>query len=145
MLAAALAYAARGWHVFPCVQGGKTPLTPHGFKDATTNPAIIRAWWDKTPQANVAISCGPSNLIVIDLDVKNGVDGRESWKYFCEELRHPVPVTTSVRTPSGGEHLYFTGHAKSQVGFRPGIDIRGDGSYVLAPPSCLATGDYHEC
>lgn len=141
---AALAYAIRGWAVFPCLPGSKEPLTPHGFKDATTDAAIITAWWDTTPLANVAIACGASNLVVVDLDVKHGIDGRISWQVLCDALNEPKPETLCVNTPSGGVHLYFCGHAPSAVGFRPGIDIRGDGSYVLAPPSQLATGVYHE-
>ena len=142
-LDAALAYAARGWYVFPCAPLKKTPLTTHGFKDATTDPAQITRWWTDTPGANIGIDCGRSGLVVVDLDVKNGVDGRVAWAILCQLHEQPSPETMIVDTPSSGRHLYFTGHAKSCVGIRPGIDIRGDGSYVLAPPSTLPNGAYH--
>lgn len=58
----ALAYAARGWHVFPCGPRAKTPLTGRGWQDATADPGIIRTWWSRWPSANVAIACGPSGL-----------------------------------------------------------------------------------
>ncbi len=57
-LAAALGYTRRGWRVFPCKPGGKTPLTPHGFQDATTDEATIRGWWEQWPDANIAIATG---------------------------------------------------------------------------------------
>ncbi len=133
-LEAALAYANRGWHVFPCQPSGKTPATTHGFKDATTDPKQIRTWWRKHPDFNVAIRTGAvSGIVVLDIDLDRGgdeslarLDDRE-WLY-----------TVLAKTGGGGAHVYFAhpgGLVKSRVGLWPGIDVRGDGGYVVAPPS----------
>ncbi len=139
ILAAALEYAARGWHVLPLAPGCKTPpLLPEGPRAATTDPAIIRAWWQRWPQANVAIATGPgSGLVVIDVDPGNGGDA--SWAVL--EARG-IPSTLRAHTPSGGWHLYFrhpgikVWNSQSLIG--PGIDVRGDSGYLTAPPSIIA-------
>jgi len=64
----ALSYAARGWHVFPCVPRTKEPLTKHGWQDATTDTQQITAWWTAHPDANLGIACGASGLVVLDVD-----------------------------------------------------------------------------
>src|SRR6266542_3708971 len=92
-LAAALALAAKGFHVFPCwwidssgccacgkpdCSAGKHPMTNNGLKDATCDPDIIRGWWEKCPEANIAIRTGtPSGIFVVDLD---GEDGIAAWE-----------------------------------------------------------------
>lgn len=130
---AALSYAARGLLVFPAKED-KSPLTAHGVKDATTDAEMIGRWWRRWPDARVAIATGPeSGLVVLDVDPKNGGE--------LGGPTTPVGTTTRVRTPSGGVHLYFVhpGHKVKTVrhphGPRPGIDVRWDGGYVLAPPS----------
>ena len=77
LLDAALKYASRGFTVFPCGgSNGKKPLTPHGFKDASTDPKQIEEWWTTHPDANIAIATGEmSGLVVLDIDNKNGKDG----------------------------------------------------------------------
>lgn len=143
ILAAALAYAELGWHVFPCVPGGKTPLTKRGLLDATTDPERIRQWWAQWPTANVAINCGASNLAVIDLDMKNGVDGTENWRAWCKERGVKPNGTTQASTPSGGTHLYYYGRIRSTSSkIAPGVDSRGDGGYVVAPPSIIGGRTY---
>ena len=132
---AALAYAAQGWAVFPLLPNKKTPATPHGLKDATTNPVTIHTLF--TNPCNVGIATG-HGLVVIDLDVKPGRDGIETWKDLCAS--HPPLDTFECLTPSGGRHLYFqTTHtiANSASKLGLGIDVRGDGGYVVAPPSTL--------
>ena len=144
-LAAALEYAARGWHVFPCRAGEKIPATAHGFKDATTDPETIRAWWTASPSANVAMPTGKvSGLAVLDIDPRN--DGDLEWQMLVAQIGEPV--APRVRTPSGGTHLYFACPAAglaSRVGLKPGIDLKADGGYVLAPPSIVFGNPYtHE-
>ena len=74
-MARALAYARRGWPVFPCQPGRKEPDTPHGFKDATTDPGRITAWWTAVPGRNVAIATGAPGPDVLDVDVRPGGSG----------------------------------------------------------------------
>ncbi len=133
-LAAALEYAEHGVPVFPCNRK-KRPLVKTGFKAASTNPAHIRAWWRSWPHALIGIPTGAaSGWLVLDIDSKNGVNGFESlpnWREMTDVI---------VRTPSGGAHLYFAFDTVRPMGssagkFAPGVDIRGEGGYVIAPPS----------
>ncbi len=140
MLNAALAYAAHGWPVLPLRAGQKTPLTEHGLHDATTDAAVIESWWNAHPDANVGIRTGAvSGIVVIDCDVKNGQQGGESFKL----LR--LPATLISQTPSGGWHSLYKHpgyEVRNRAGLKPGIDIRGDGGYIVAPPSILVNGSY---
>jgi hypothetical protein len=123
--------------VFPCEPRGKRPLTRNGLLDASTDPEIIKRSWRDAGLANVAIRTGrASGLVVLDVD---GLDGMDSLRDL--EAEHgELPRTASVRTPRGGRHFYFQypgdGEVRNSVG-RLGValDIRGDGGYVLAPPS----------
>lgn len=101
LLEAALAYAAAGLPVFPC-NAEKAPRVKLGFRAATVEIKTIRRWWNKWPNALIGIPTGlASTFDVLDLDVKNGKDGRAAVPDW--ETRSPV----SVDTPSGGAHLYF--------------------------------------
>lgn len=140
-VSAALNYAAQGWPVFPCRPHAKRPLTEHGLHNATTDPSIIRAWWARTPTANVAIATGTPAIDVIDVDVKNGIDGHSA----LEKLRTAGLLRgaiATVRTPSGGLHIYYRGTRQRNGSIaRFGIDFRSAGGYVLAPPSYVADAD----
>lgn len=143
LLDAALEYARRGYKVFP-VSIEKTPLTPHGFKDATTEETQIREWWTRWPDAGIGMPTGAlSGVVVLDVDPRHG--GDESLAQLVEE-HGPLPDGPVVNTGGGGRHLYFKhtgGHVPSVVGFRPGLDIRADGGYVVLPPSPHRSGtDY---
>lgn len=143
VLNAALEYAAKGWSVIP-ISKTKKPLIE--WKTATreylTNPDNIKKWWTQFPAANVAIVTGSRSggLVVIDLDVDEdrGVDGAESLNEWCDENNiFPIESSATVATGSGGQHLYFqsgfTYH--NHVGCLDGVDIRGEGGCVVAPPS----------
>lgn len=139
ILDAALSYAAVGYSVIP-VRSDKTPYTPHGLKDASQDPDTIRKWWETWPDANVAIACGrvSGNLVVLDVDMKNGKNGKRSIEIW--EAEHgDFPETVMANTPSGGVHYYFRVEDPSQykntVEAIQGVDIRGDGAYVLVYPS----------
>lgn len=113
-----------------------------GLHDATTDPEIIDSWWRRWPSANVGVVTGrPSGLIVIDVDPRHG--GRDSMRQLVAE-HGPLPWGPRVWTGSGGWHLLFSseGHnvhnSVNRVG--PGIDVRADGGYVIAPPSLHASG-----
>jgi Bifunctional DNA primase/polymerase, N-terminal/AAA domain len=137
----ALAYAARGWHVFPCAAGGKTPLTRNGFKDATTDPAIIAEWWKA--EHNIGIACGPAGLLILDEDRFNALQA------YAERHGHTIPPTYTVKT-SKGRHYYFAMPAGANLGNAPGvfkewgIDVRGVGGYVIAAGSRHETGALYE-
>ena len=76
LAAAALRYANLGIPVFPCVPGGKQPLTPNGFHDATSVARVVHAWWQRTPDANIGLPTGtPAGVLVVDVDVHAGGSG----------------------------------------------------------------------
>lgn len=136
----ALKYAELGWRIFPCAPRQKVPITAHGVKDATVDVAQIQAWWAKWPNANVAVACGKiSGVYVLDVDVTEAgdVNGYESLKEFP-----PLTWTAWQRTPRGGFHAFFhtTNPPANRNSFRPGIDIRGDGYYVVVAPSIHPNG-----
>jgi len=138
----ALAYAASGVPVFPCVPGGKTPLTTRGFHDATTDDQRIRAWWAWRPQANIATPTGTPGFDVLDVDVRDTGDG---WDGFQRAERAGLldGWVRSVRTPSGGLHLHYPGNHQRNGTIRgQHLDFRGTGGYVLLPPSLGQTKTY---
>lgn len=116
----------------------KTPATRHGVKDATTNPAIIRRWWKEWPAANIGIACGkPSGianigLLVVDLDTP---DSRDALLEHGE-----LPTTLAATTGRGEHHYYYAPRAVSTTSLVSGVDTRGDGGYVAAPPSIHPNG-----
>ncbi len=141
LLARALSYAAAGVPVFPCVPGGKAPITPHGFHDATTDPARIRAWWAATPDANVAAPTGRPGFDVLDVDVRPDGSG---WAAL--RRAHAAGLLDgwlrAVRTPSGGLHLHYPGTGQRNGSLRgQHLDFRGHGGYALLPPSQARTPD----
>ncbi|MER5956631.1 bifunctional DNA primase/polymerase [Streptomyces sp. NPDC001893] len=168
LLAWALEPVRRGWHVFPLRPGDKRPaghaerLCPgtgrcaDGHRKpeqrATTDPDLVTAAWTGQPY-NIGIATGPSGLLVVDLDVlkpeeqEGTPDGVESLLALCERAGQTLPPTYQVRTPSGGQHLYFTqpdGMRLHSTAGRLGhhIDTRGWGGYVVAPGSTTPQGTY---
>jgi hypothetical protein len=163
LLGEALANAARGWAVIPlntirnghCTCGGsrckpgKHPvarLAPNGLKNATCDPTVISTWWSQWPDANVAIVTGAvSGLIVLDVDPAHG--GDEALNDL-EMIYGHLPQTVEVVTGSGGRHVYFrhpgstVPNSAGKVG--AGLDVRGDGGYVVAPPSLHISGRRYE-
>ena len=138
--AAALALAHKGVAVFPCLPGQKEPATPRGCKDASKNPDMVRHWWGLEPRCNVAIATGAaSGIFVVDVD---GVDAELELRRL-EAAHGALPTTVDVIT-ARGRHLYFkvpdTPVRNSAGRIAPGIDVRGDGGYVLAPPSIHPSG-----
>ncbi|MDP2735772.1 MAG: bifunctional DNA primase/polymerase [bacterium] len=138
LLNAALRYAELGYLVFPC--NGKVPLTSHGFKDATTDPSQIKAWWTKYPDANIGVATGEkSGFFVLDIDVKNEARGFESLAELEREFGE-LPHTVETITWSGGRHIFFKSPSRGvgcKTGVRPGVDVKGDGGYVIFPPSVI--------
>ncbi len=132
-----------GWQVFPCFWQGerrKRPLTRHGFKDASGDPAEIIAWWDRSPQALIGTPTGCYNgCVVLDVDVKDRRYGFDTLDALGFAI---LPETPMAHTASGGLHLYFAPPAAVEIactegergkGIGPGLDWRGAGGYVIMP------------
>ena len=128
-----------------CSSPGKRPYTHRGLHDASTDPDQIRRWWREWPDANVGIRTGAeSELIVLDVDPDHG--GDESLAQL-EALHGPLPATVQQRTGGGGRHYLFQHPGtpvRNRAGFRPGLDVRGDGGYIVAPPSRHISGERYE-
>lgn len=137
---AAYSLASAGVPVFPCAPDGKKPLIYKGggFKAATTNLRQVKAWWRGTPSANIGVPTGAvSGLVVVDVDVHD-ISGYDAL-YRAGEEGLVSGWEFQVRSPTGGLHIYYPAERRSeqrswQVG-DAGIDFRGDGGYIVAPPS----------
>ncbi len=142
-LEVALEATKRGWYVFPLAAGTKVP--PSGFDKpegrASNVSTVIEQWATQYPNCNWALAAGKSGLVVIDVDVKDGAPGLESWNRLAEEFPE-LPQTLSSFTPSGGWHFYYTGQAPNSAGTRlgPGIDVRSKGGYVVLPDGQIVGG-----
>jgi hypothetical protein len=153
LLETALGYASRGWPVFPshgivgshctcgrdCSSPGKHPLVRRGLHEATTDARVIKEWWGRWPNANIAIPTAP--IVVIDIDLPAASDSLDA-------LVGKLPRTLTALTGGGGVHLYFwsdrqlRNHASHLPGIGPltGVDLRAGGGYVVAPPSVHISG-----
>ena len=160
-LTAALAYAKRlTWAVLPlhsvnadgtctcgnpeCDSIGKHPRTKHGFHEATRDQEQISQWWTQWPDANIGVRTGAeSGIVVIDIDPRKG--GDDSFEDLEKEIGK-LPDTVEQQTGSGGRHLIFNHPGKevkcSQSELGSGIDVKGDGGYIVVPPSWNANGPY---
>ena len=154
-LSVASGYAERGWSVLPlhtmvdgscscgsnsCKSPGKHPRLPHGLKEASRDPADIRIWWNRWPDANIGICTGStSGFWVLDIDPRNG--GDDSLEDLILE-NDQLPDTLIAHTGGGGRHFFFkipeNGIKCGKLA--EGIDIKGEGGYVVAPPSNHVSG-----
>ena len=141
LAAAALRYAA-AWPVFPCKPDSKEPATAHGFKDATTDPAYIRAWWRRWPDANIGIATGAPGPDVLDVDKHPDGDGFAAFNRL-QRAGMLAGARALVRTRSGGLHAYFAGTSQQCGALRAHhLDFKASGGYVLAPPSVVGGKPY---
>ncbi len=132
----ALFYAEKGWQVFPLPAKTKIPRVK--WADVcTTERNMVAGWWDTDPDANIGIVTGSrSGIVVIDIDPGHG--GYESLAELINQ-HGKLPDTPVARTGGGGEHLFFkhpnieVRNSAGRIG--PGIDVRGDGGYVVGAPS----------
>jgi hypothetical protein len=132
--------------VFPLKPKSKLPATRHGCLDATKDLETVGGWWEGGPALNIGIATGaPSGIWVLDID---GDAGEASWRRIEQEYGTKLPATAEVLTGSGGRHIYFQlpdfkgapGIRNSAGQVAPGIDVRGTGGYVVAPPSVHPNG-----
>jgi bifunctional DNA primase/polymerase-like protein len=149
LLSAALWYAENGLRVFPVMPRSKQPYPrSRGCHDATDEITRVRAWWEERPDANIGIATG----FVVDVIDIDGLQGNISLARdllvdpTMEDPYNGLPVVFgSVATPRpGGRHLYIAADEskRNRAGMRPGIDYRGRGGYVVAPPSVTEIGAY---
>ena len=165
LLPAAIAHARAGFHIFPCwaalrTRGclcgggngcapGKHPiarLARHGLNDATCDLDTVRRWWTLFSCSNIGISCGASNLVVVDIDPRNG--GDRTWADLVKRHGRAIERTWRVRTGSGGTHFYYA--APSRIALRSGshalgqgVDMKAHGGFVIAPPSLHVSGTFY--
>lgn len=162
----ALAYASRGIKIFPlwhCVDGvcqcadheecgspGKHPRIRNGVSGASSDERRVGVWWASWPQANIGLAAGANGLAIIDVDPRHGGENNlATLAAWCERRGVDVTDTYTVRTGSGGTHFYFK---QPYAGVKTvakafgcdGIDTRGRGGYVVAPPSVHASGGLYE-
>jgi hypothetical protein len=142
-LDAALALAARGFHVIPIAADAKFPPLMKDWPGwATSTDGLIADAWERNPDANIGIHC--AGMAVIDVDPRKGGDD----SFAVLDTIYELPATLTTRTPSGGRHLFYAlpdGHpgVPNSVGtLAPGLDVRSTGGYVVAPGSEVATGRY---
>lgn len=140
-LDAALAYAKRGWAVFPC-KTGKAPLTAHGHHDASTDPDQIKSWWTEHPTASIGCPAGAGmGAWVLDIDLPDGPNSLAALG-----AKHgSLPTTLEQKTGGGGRHLFFRWQegrpVRNNAGkLDTGLDVRGEGGYVILPPSNHPSG-----
>jgi hypothetical protein len=163
ILSAAKKYIAMGWKVFPChtisedgecscgrkacTDAGKHPRTDTGLKEASSDTDQIEAWFGAgSPPSNIGVVTGKvSGITVIDIDIGHGKLGAESWSALIAEKGEPN--TLMSKTGSGGLHVLFKYNSALRTGTNrlgKGIDIRGDGGYIIAPPSRHRSGGVYE-
>jgi hypothetical protein len=139
----ALAYARRGWPVFPCRPGGKEPATCHGFRDATTDADQIRHWWRRQPRANIAVATGLPGPDVLDVDDHG--DAGTGYPAYCQLDAAGLleGAGAVVATPHDGLHIYFAGSRQATRRLvRHHLDFRAVGGCVLVPPSRVGGIEY---
>ncbi len=136
---AALHLLKQGRSVIPVGDNKKSLIKWEPYQHARADEEQIRKWWTQFPHANIGVVTGEkSGMVGLDVDIKNGVDGRKSLG--------PIPTTACVKTPSGGMHYYFkhpgvpVATSAGQIG--EGLDMRGDGAYVVVPPSKIGGVEY---
>lgn len=145
MLQAALQYAEIGWHVFPIVPGRKEPMTKNGVLDASCELEQIKLWWGDNPTANIGLACGEKSgvyVVDVDFDIDKNIDGFVA----LDKLTDRWPDTVTQYTPRGGRHYFFQTKdpPRNKNNFKEGIDIRGEGYYVLLAPSVHPNGKMYQ-
>lgn len=157
---AAIAYANKlNWAVFPlhtpngnycscrnpsCQSVGKHPRTKNGVKAASTNLNLINRWWKKWPSANIAVATGKGNgFIALDVDPRHG--GEDSLSFLVNKYG-ALPETIEAMTGGGGRHILFknSGNVRNLTNILPGLDIRGEGGYIVVAPSLHVCGKRYE-
>jgi len=135
-------YTGRGWSIIPIRSGAKRPLVRwEEFQYRRPTVEEVQAWLSCWPEAGIGIVTGSIfRMVVLDIDSQHGGDASIER---LEQQHDRMPVTVECRSGGGGRHLYFAhpgGLVRNKVGLATGVDLRGDGGYVVAPPSKHAAG-----
>jgi hypothetical protein len=157
--AIAVAYAEQGWPCFPCrheaedvydpqtgeleERGPKTPLTAKGVHGAYKLPSVVERAWGRYPKAMIGLPTGsPTGFFVLDIDNKPGAANGFDWLEAMETEHGHLPETARVTTPNGGMHVYFKHDegVRNRGALGAGVDIRGEGGYVIAAGSSMGDG-----
>jgi hypothetical protein len=141
----ALAYAKKGYKVLPVALKDKRPINKNGCKGATSEVSVIGIWWLRNPKANIGVATG-GTLFVLDVDAKSG--GFESLQVL-ENKYGKLPPTFTVVTGGGGRHYYYKNPKEIDIRnsagkLGAGLDVRGNGGYVVAPPSLHSSGNKYK-
>jgi len=139
---AALEYLARGWSVIPMQEKAKRPAVAwKAYQSKCVSEKTLHEWFRRSPDYNVGIVTGAlSGLVVLDVDPRHG--GDTSLREL-EREHGSLPQTLESITGGGGRHFYFShpgGEVHNRTGIVPGIDLRGDGGCIVAPPSVHPSG-----
>lgn len=139
---AAAIYVNWGWPVFPLKSGRKVPVTRNGFKDATTDEETVRQWWEQSPRANIGI---PTGMLfdVLDVDFNHGAT--KVWPNLRDAPK--AVVSHGIALTPGGMHVYLLPNGRGNgagIYGQQGLDCRGRGGYVVAPPSVLEDGKRYQ-
>src|SRR5262245_9076067 len=139
-------YMGRDWSIIPIRARDKRPLVRwEEYQHRRAGQAEARGWFRTWPDAGIGVVTGAiSGLVVIDIDLRHGGDVSLE---ALERTHGRLPVTVECRTGGGGRHLYFAhpgGSVRNKVGLAGGVDLRGDGGYVVAPPSVHSSGVRYE-
>ncbi len=139
---AALDYRARGWSVIPRREKAKRPAVAwKKYQTSHVSEKTLHDWFRRSPDYNVGIVTGTlSGIVVLDVDPRHG--GDKSLRAL-EREHGRLPKTPKSITGGGGQHYYFAhpgGEVRNRAGIRPGVDLRGDGGCIVAPPSVHPSG-----
>lgn len=143
LIDAAEEYAKFGWFVYPVAEKAKIPIIKDWPNQASIETVQIVSWWSRWPDANIGLSCGPSGIIAVDLDLKNG--GPENWDEICGKLEYYDQTVTAI-SGSGGKHLFFKCPAGIEIDnpnclIEFGIEIKSKGKGIVIAPSIHPNGN----
>jgi len=144
-LTGVVATIRRGGMVFPCKRLDKTPAIKNPYGSSSNDRKTLEKWCAEYPECNWGYYPALGDETVIDLDNHNGKDGKAELEKWAKSLGYEVPATRTVRTASGGLHLYFKGVSPlDKNGFLPGVDVHSRTRYVILPGSRTEKGAYED-
>jgi hypothetical protein len=143
-VAAARKWIAAGLFVFPCCAGTKKPKV-RGWREPLKNGVAWEAHWARCPEDMPGLDCSHADIVVVDCDCRDDKDGEANFRSLCQREGVDLSGVPGVKTPSGGRHFYFKQPAGEKIAnsagaLGTGIDVRGNGGFVIVPGACRADG-----